>query len=97
MYTFVNGKGQYKMPALEYGLGVMRNRLPVGPDARGQARPQAASTVLGHTGGFGGFRTALWHAPEGDITIALAMNQGGTDPNILATQVFEALLRAQGR
>jgi D-alanyl-D-alanine carboxypeptidase len=97
MYAFENGKGQYHMPALEYGLGVMRNRLPVGPDAAGQVRPPGASTVMGHTGGFGGFRTALWHAPEGNITIALAMNQGGTDPNILATQVFEAVLRAQGR
>jgi D-alanyl-D-alanine carboxypeptidase len=97
MYTFENGKGQYYMPALEYGLGLMRNRLPVGPDAAGQVRPPSASTVIGHTGGFGGFRTALWHAPEGSITLALAMNQGGTDPNILATQVFEAVLRGQGR
>jgi D-alanyl-D-alanine carboxypeptidase len=96
MFTFENGKGQYNMPALEYGLGVMRNQLPVGPDAAGRARPMGASMVMGHTGGFGGFRTALWYAPESGITIALGMNQGATDPNILATRVFEAVLESQG-
>lgn len=97
MFTFENGKGQYNMPALEYGLGVMRNQLPVGPDAAGRTRPAGVSTVMGHTGGFGGFRTVLWHAPESGITIALGMNQGATDPNILATRVFEAVLESQGR
>jgi D-alanyl-D-alanine carboxypeptidase len=97
MLTFKNGKGQYNMPELEYGLGVMRNRLEVGVDARGIARPKTASTVLGHTGGFGGFRSALWHAPESGITIALGMNQGATDPNILAARVFKAILTSQGR
>jgi D-alanyl-D-alanine carboxypeptidase len=97
MFTFKNGKGQYNMPDLEYGLGVMRNRLEVGVDARGVARPKMASTVIGHTGGFGGFRSALWHDPEGGITIALGMNQGATDPNILAARVFKAILISQGR
>jgi D-alanyl-D-alanine carboxypeptidase len=97
MFTFQSGNGQYNMPALEYGLGVMRNRLPVGPDAQGAARPAAASTVLGHTGGFGGFRSVLWHAPESGVTIALGENQGATDPNILATRVLDAVLRSQGR
>jgi D-alanyl-D-alanine carboxypeptidase len=97
MFTFENGKGQYNMPALEYGLGVMRNQLAVGPDARGRARPATASTVLGHIGGFGGFRSALWYAPESGITIALGMNQGATDPNILATRALQAVLVSQGR
>lgn len=97
MLTFLNGYGQYNMPSLEYGLGVMRNRLPIGPDATGQARPAAASTVLGHTGGFGGFRSVLWHAPDSGVTIALGENQGATDPNILATRVLDVVLRAQGR
>lgn len=97
MYSFVNGKAQYNMPQLEYGLGLMRNRLPVGPDPSGQARPAAASTVIGHTGGFAGFRSALWSAPDGSITIALSMNQGSTDPNTLATRVFDAILTHQGR
>jgi peptidoglycan/LPS O-acetylase OafA/YrhL/CubicO group peptidase (beta-lactamase class C family) len=59
MTSFVNGKGQYKMPALEYGLGLMRNVLPVwaGPD--GRARPDEASRVMGHIGGYGGFRSAV--------------------------------------
>ena len=85
MYTFVSGKGQYNMPELEYGLGLMRTRLPV--DGAGEA-----SRVLGHIGGFGGFRSALWHAPESGITIALGANQGSTDPNLLATIVLAAVL-----
>jgi D-alanyl-D-alanine carboxypeptidase len=97
MLIFLNGKGQYNMPALEYGLGVMRNKLAVGPDALGRPRPAEARTVLGHTGGFGGFRSALWHAPDSGVTIALGENQGATDPNILATRVLDAVLRAQGR
>jgi CubicO group peptidase (beta-lactamase class C family) len=97
LYTFENGKGQYGMPSLEYGLGVMRNRLPVGPDAQGLARPAELTTVLGHTGGFGGFRSVLWHQPGSGITIALGENQGATDPNILATLVLDAVLRSQGR
>jgi D-alanyl-D-alanine carboxypeptidase len=97
MFTFQNCKGQYNMPALEYGLGVMRNRLPVGPDAQGTPRPADTSSVLGHTGGFGGFRSVLWHAPESGVTIALGENQAATDPNILATRVLDAVLRAQGR
>ena len=39
----------------------------------------------------------LWHAPESGVTIALGENQAATDPNILATRVLEAVLRAQGR
>lgn len=97
MLLFQSGKGQYGMPALEYGLGVMRNNLPVGPDAQGNRRPAAASTVIGHTGGFGGFRSVLWYAPESGVTIALGENQGATDPNTLATRVLDAVLRAQGR
>ncbi|HEU5101217.1 MAG TPA: serine hydrolase [Roseiflexaceae bacterium] len=97
MYTFENGKGQYNMPKLEYGLGVMRNQLAIGRDAHGQARPALASTVLGHTGGFAGFRSALWYEPASGITIALGMNQGATDPNILATLVMQAIVDWQGR
>jgi D-alanyl-D-alanine carboxypeptidase len=90
MFTFKNGKGQYNMPMLEYGLGVMRNQLEIGHGRQGQSR-KGACMVLGHTGGFGGFRSALWHEPESGITIALGMNQGATDPNILAARVFKAI------
>jgi hypothetical protein len=90
MFTFTNGKGQYNMPMLEYGLGIMRNQLDIGASAAGQGQ-NAARTVLGHTGGFGGFRSALWHEPASGITIALGMNQGATDPNILAARVFKAI------
>lgn len=97
MYSFVNGKGAYNMPELEYGLGLMRNRLPIGPGPNGQPRPTAASTVLGHTGGFAGFRSVVWSAPESQITIALGLNQSDTDPNTLATAIFDAILTHQGR
>ncbi|HET9222113.1 MAG TPA: serine hydrolase domain-containing protein, partial [Roseiflexaceae bacterium] len=97
MYQFVNGHGQYNMPDLAYGEGIMRNRLPVGPGPDGRPRPAETSLVLGHIGGFGGFRSALWAAPESGITVALAMNQAATDPNLLATRVFDTILRHQGR
>jgi D-alanyl-D-alanine carboxypeptidase len=97
MYQFVHGHGQYNMPELAYGEGIMRNRLPVGPGPDGQPRPAEASMVVGHIGGFGGFRSALWAAPESGITVALAVNQAATDPNILATRVFDTILRHQGR
>jgi len=97
MEQFVDGRGQYGMPELAYGLGVMRNRLPVGPAPDGSARPAAASTVLGHIGGFGGFRSAVWYVPESGITIALGFNQAAADPNRLASRVLQAILTAQGR
>jgi D-alanyl-D-alanine carboxypeptidase len=97
MLTFVGGNGQYAMPELEYGLGVMRNRLPVGETPDGQAHPREAGRVLGHIGGFGGFRSALWYGQENGVTVALGMNQAMADPNLLATRVFEAVLDYQER
>ncbi len=90
MLTFVNGKGQYSMPDLAYGLGVMRNVLPV-------ARAPVQSTVYGHIGGFGGFRSAVWHAPDSGVTLALGVNQGSTNPNILAQNVFATVLDSIGQ
>lgn len=90
MLTFVNGYGQYNMPDLAYGLGVMRNVLPV-------ARAPEQSTVYGHIGGFGGFRSAVWHAPNSGITIALGVNQASTNPNILAQDVFATVLDGLGQ
>jgi peptidoglycan/LPS O-acetylase OafA/YrhL/CubicO group peptidase (beta-lactamase class C family) len=87
MQTFVDGKGQYDMPDLQYGLGLMSNRLPVAEDV----------PVLGHIGGINGFRAAMWYSPEHDILIALAVNQGATDPNELAEAVFERILAAPDR
>jgi peptidoglycan/LPS O-acetylase OafA/YrhL/CubicO group peptidase (beta-lactamase class C family) len=97
MLQLHDGKGSYNMPALQYGLGVMQNVLPVGNAADGAARPDEASLVLGHIGGFGGFRSALWHSPSSGITVALGVNQASTDPNTLATEVWDAVLRAQER
>jgi peptidoglycan/LPS O-acetylase OafA/YrhL/CubicO group peptidase (beta-lactamase class C family) len=97
MEEFVDGKGRYNMPALAYGLGLMRNRLPISAGPDDQPRPPAASRVVGHIGGFGGFRAALWFAPESGTLVALGMNQASTDPNTLATAVFDAILAYQGR
>jgi D-alanyl-D-alanine carboxypeptidase len=96
MLTFVNGKGQYKMPELAYGLGIMQNQLPVGLGPDGQTRSVAVRTVVGHIGGFGGFRSAVWSSPENGITIALGVNQAATDPNILATKALDTILTHQG-
>jgi peptidoglycan/LPS O-acetylase OafA/YrhL/CubicO group peptidase (beta-lactamase class C family) len=90
LLSFVGGKGQYNMPDLGYGLGVMRNVLPVGRSAE-------VSTVYGHIGGFGGFRSALWHAPESGVTLALGVNQGSTDPNTLAAAILDVALMGAGR
>jgi peptidoglycan/LPS O-acetylase OafA/YrhL/CubicO group peptidase (beta-lactamase class C family) len=95
MTTFIDAHGQYDMPELEYGLGMMRARLPVGPGADGQPRTDSARTVVGHIGGFGGFRSAVWHVPESGVTIALGVNQATTDPNVLTTRVLEAILAQQ--
>ncbi len=92
LQNFVSGRGQYDMPALEYGLGVMRNRLPIGPAADGQPRPQSANLVLGHIGGYGGFRSALWYAPQSGVVIAVGINQAQTDPNDLAAAVLDRVL-----
>jgi D-alanyl-D-alanine carboxypeptidase len=97
METFIDGKGQYNMPQLAYGLGVMRNQLPVGPGPDGKPRPAEITTVMGHIGGFGGFRAAVWFAPDGEIAFALSVNQAATDPNKLATRVFDAILTHLGR
>jgi peptidoglycan/LPS O-acetylase OafA/YrhL/CubicO group peptidase (beta-lactamase class C family) len=90
MQQFVDGKGQYNMPELEYGLGLMRNRLPV--DEAVQSPSGEASRVVGHIGGFGGFRAAVWYAPESQMLLALSVNQAATDPNDLATRILQALL-----
>jgi D-alanyl-D-alanine carboxypeptidase len=97
MTTFVDGNGQYGMPELAYGLGLMRHQFYLGPRADGQARAAAETRVYGHIGGFGGFRSAVWHNPERDITIALSINQSMTDPNPLAAQILDAVLRQQGQ
>lgn len=85
MLRFVDANGQYDMPQLAYGLGVMRNVLPVAGGAD-------QGTVYGHIGGFGGFRAAVWHAPDSGITISVSVNQALTDPNDLATNVLATVL-----
>jgi hypothetical protein len=95
MQQFVNGKGKYDMPDLEYGLGLMGNQLPIA--AADQSGAAATRRVIGHIGGFAGFRAALWYAPEDGMLVTLSINQASTDPNKLATQVFGAILARQGQ
>jgi D-alanyl-D-alanine carboxypeptidase len=97
MLTFVDGHGQYEMPALEYGYGIMRNRLADGAMPDGQPRPASTTTVLGHIGGIAGFRSAVWSSPEAGITIALGANQAAIDPNTIANRLFDTILTHQGR
>ena len=85
------------MPDLEYGLGVMRNRLPIGPAASGDQRPDAANLVLGHIGGYGGFRSVLWYAQDSGVVIAIGLNQAQTDPNDLAAEVLDRVLVGMGQ
>jgi peptidoglycan/LPS O-acetylase OafA/YrhL/CubicO group peptidase (beta-lactamase class C family) len=94
---FVSGRGHYDMPALEYGLGVMRNRLPIGSAANGDQRPAAANLVLGHIGGYGGFRSVLWYAPDSGVVIAIGLNQAQTDPNDLAAAILDRVLVGMGQ
>jgi hypothetical protein len=75
----------------------MRNRLPIGPAANGDQRPAAANLVLGHIGGYGGFRSVLWYAPDSGVAIAICLNQAQTDPNDLAAAVLDRVLAGMGQ
>lgn len=97
MLEFVSGRGQYDMPDLAYGLGVMRNRLPIGAAADGAERPEAANLVLGHIGGYGGFRAALWYAPDSGVVIVVGLNQAQTDPNDLSAAALDRVLASMGQ
>jgi D-alanyl-D-alanine carboxypeptidase len=84
MQTFVATEG-WASRDLTYGLGVMQSVLP-------GAQP---TPVRGHTGALVGYRTALWHAPDSGVTIAVALNRMGANPDAVATRAFDAL-RAHG-
>lgn len=95
MTTTIYTGGAYDMPELEYGLGLMRANLSVGPAANGEPRPDNLSMVFGHIGGIAGFRSAVWRVPESRITIALGLNQSIVDPNVLARDALEVILTWQ--
>jgi D-alanyl-D-alanine carboxypeptidase len=97
MATTMYTGGAYDMPELEYGLGLMRARLAVGPGPDGAQRPDELSTVLGHIGGIAGSRAAVWRVSERGITIALGLNQANIDPNVLARDTLEVILLWQGQ
>lgn len=92
MYQWIDTRGAWGLPHLKYGLGVMRNQLAVGRDPQGQPRPAEASTVLGHIGNLGGYRSAVWYLPASGITIAVGINQGGANPILVTTRVLDAIL-----
>jgi hypothetical protein len=58
-------------------------------------RAAQPTLVRGHTGALMGYRTALWHAPDSDVTIAVALNQMLAEPDVVAARAFDAL-RAHG-
>ena len=97
MFDFVSGRGQYGMPNLEYGLGMMRNQLPLDSFSIQRAYSIDDRMVIGHIGGYGGFRTALWYAPASDVLITLSFNQAQADPNDVATAALDRVLVSLGR
>jgi D-alanyl-D-alanine carboxypeptidase len=97
MYGFVNANDSFGMQNLEYGLGVMRNPLEVGPGPDGAARPAELSLALGHIGGVSGYRAAVWYVPESQATIVVGFNEATVDPVLLPTRALAILLEQQGR
>jgi D-alanyl-D-alanine carboxypeptidase len=97
MLSFVSGQGSFGLRSLEYGLGVMRLRLAAGTRPNGQERPVSAITAIGHIGGVGGYRAAVWYLPDLDITIAAGFNEANVDPLQVPTRVLDAVLTHQGR
>lgn len=97
MLTFVDGGNSFGLRGMEYGLGVMRYRMPVGPGPGGRQRPAPVSLALGHIGGIGGYRAALWYIPESKITIVAGFNEANVDPVPLPNSVLQAVLAHQGR
>jgi D-alanyl-D-alanine carboxypeptidase len=97
MLSFVDAGSSFGMRGLEYGLGVMRYRLEVGAGPNGRTRPASASLALGHIGGIGGYRAALWYLPESKITIAAGFNEANVDPVPLPNAVLDTVLDHLGR
>lgn len=97
MNSFVSGQGSFGMPKLEYGLGIMRNQLLVGPGPNRQPRPASLTTALGHIGGVGGYRAAVWYFPEQKITIVAGFNEANVNPVVLPTDILDAVLTYQGK
>ncbi|MBC8076538.1 MAG: beta-lactamase family protein [Chloroflexales bacterium] len=92
MQTFVNANDSFGMKYLEYGMGLMRNRL-----LTSQARPANVTTALGHIGGVSGYRAAVWYIPESKILITAGFNEANVDPVVLSTKVLDAILTYQKR
>jgi D-alanyl-D-alanine carboxypeptidase len=97
MLSFVNAQGSFGLRSLEYGLGVMRLRLSAGRRANGQERAMSTITAIGHIGGVGGYRAAVWYLPESNITIAAGFNEANVDPIQVPTRVLDAVLSYKGQ
>lgn len=97
MLTFVDAGSSFGLRGLEYGLGVMRYSMAVGAGPDGRPRPASARLALGHIGGIGGYRAALWYLPESKITIVAGFNEANVDPVPLPNTVLQAILAHQGR
>jgi CubicO group peptidase (beta-lactamase class C family) len=77
------GEGPHHPRNSNYGLGVEISR----PDYR---------TVLwGHGGLVPGFRSALWYAPQHDVTVVVLANDAQANPQDLAELALRAVVDAQ--
>lgn len=97
MTSFVSAYGSFGIHNLEYGLGIMRNHMSVGVGTDGKPRPAERVLALGHIGGIGGYRAALWHLPDSHVTIALGFNEANVDPMPLSNELVDAVLKSLGK
>ncbi len=97
MHSFVGVDGSWGARHLVYGLGMMQDRMSIGPGLDGQPRPEAQAIVRGHTGALTGYRSAMWYLPENGVTIVVFVNQMSYDPNTVVTAAMDAILAHNDR
>nr|PZN29822.1 MAG: hypothetical protein DIU80_08680 [Chloroflexota bacterium] len=88
MASFTPAGGGGWSRTLRYGLGLMEERLRSG---------DVSAVVYGHTGMLGGYRTALWYAPDSGVAVVAALNLHSADPRGLAAEALAAALSQAGR
>ena len=79
MTDFDEELGKGRGGGLGYGFGISRFEVP-------------GYEVFGHGGGIPGYRSALWHVREHDITIAFSWNDGGLDPTLVIQPLLDAVV-----
>lgn len=92
LLDFRSVNGAWGAPYLSYGLGVMQDIMSISGARQGRPDRDALGTVQGHTGGLVGYRSVMWYLPATGITVVVLHNRMGVDPNIIATDVMDAVL-----